>query len=87
LVGRWGNIIDPLNTMWVCSNGTPCDHDEASVARGDRGGPNLLDTEFEEGGRFNAWAAQPDVHVNLKAWGGQYVDWDGVPYASYNEEE
>jgi hypothetical protein len=87
LVGHWGNITDPLNTMWVRPDRTPYGHDEALVLRRDGGSPNSLDAKFEEGGWFDAWADHPDVCANLRAWGGPYVDWDGVPYASYNEED
>jgi hypothetical protein len=87
VVGHWGNIIDPLNTTWVCPDGTPYNHNEASVPREDGGSPDLLDAKFEEGSWFDAWAGHPDVHANLRAWGGPYVDLDGVPYTSYNEEE
>jgi hypothetical protein len=33
VVGHWENIIDPLDTTWVRPNGTPYDHNEASVSR------------------------------------------------------
>jgi hypothetical protein len=47
----------------------------------------LLDAEFKEGGWFDAWADRPDVCANSRVWRGPYVDWDGVPYTSYNEED
>jgi hypothetical protein len=87
MVGLWGNIIDPLDTTWVCPDGTPYDHNEASVSRVAGDSPRSVDAEFEEGGRYNAWADCPDMQANLMAWGGPYVDWDGVPYSHYNEEE
>jgi hypothetical protein len=81
VVGHWGNIIDPSDTMWVCPDGTPYGHDEPSV------GNRSVDVEFEESGCYDAWADYPDVWANLMSWGRPYIDWDGVPYASYDEEE
>lgn len=49
LVGHWGNIIDPLDTMWVCRNKTPYDHNEALLPRRVGGSLDLLNAEFEEG--------------------------------------
>jgi hypothetical protein len=65
----------------------PYNHNEVSLSGRVGGSLDSLDAEFEEGGRFDAWADHPDVHANLRAWGRPYIDWDGVPYASYNEEE
>jgi hypothetical protein len=87
LVGHWGNLIDLLDTTWVHSDGTPYAHNEASVPRGEGRCPNTLDTKFEQGGYFDACSDRPDVWADLRAWGGPYIDWDGVPYANYNEEE
>jgi hypothetical protein len=52
-----------------------------------RDSPRSVDVEFEEGGRYDTWVDSPDMQTNLRAWGGPYVDWDGVSYASYDEEE
>jgi hypothetical protein len=84
--GSLGSLIDPLDTTWVRPNGTPYAHNEASVPRGERSHPNLLDAKFEEGGYFDARSGRPNVWANLRVWGGPYVDWDGVLYTSYNEE-
>jgi hypothetical protein len=56
LVGHWGDVTDPLDTMWVHPDGTPYAHDEASVPRGEESQSRSVDAEFEEGGRFDAWA-------------------------------
>jgi hypothetical protein len=50
LVSHWGNIIDPLDTMWVHPDGTPYAHDEPLVPGGEGGSLNSLGAEFEEGG-------------------------------------
>jgi hypothetical protein len=73
--------------MWVCPDGTPYAHDEASVPRGEGSCSRLVDAEFEDGGRFDAWSDCPDVQANLMVWGGPYVDWDGIPYSRYNEDD
>jgi hypothetical protein len=87
MVGVWGNIIDPLDTTWVCPDRTPYDHNKASVSRVVGDSPKSVDVEFEEGGQYDAWVDCPDIQADLMAWGRPYVDWDGVPYSSYNEEE
>jgi hypothetical protein len=61
LVGHWGNIIDPHDTTWVHPDGKAYVPNEASVLRGEGSCPWLLDTEFKEGGLYDAWSDCLDV--------------------------
>jgi hypothetical protein len=58
VVGHWGNIIDPLDTMWVHPDGMPYAHDEPSIPREEGGSPNSMDAEFEEGGLMSGLIIQ-----------------------------
>jgi hypothetical protein len=87
-IGLWwvigGTSLIPMILCGSIEMGR-CIH-EASVPREVSNSPRSIDVEFEEGGQYDVWVDCLDFCTNLRARGGPYMDWDGVPYSMYNDE-